>query len=384
MFLRLLARSLLWRKKIALLSAFVIMLAALTVSFVANTLLDIAERLRGEFRKFGPNLVLTKEADDSDPLMDYEGVLKSLEKSFAGLKWRSVPQLIMTGEVNGVRRTIVASGVDSLLDLIGTYHLDGRPPAEENEILIGKRLAQQTGIRVGDRVRVVMNSTDDLINRWSEPALEHQLKSPIVSGIIATGEETDDQILVSLDLEEKSAKSLRASLVLINLSEGPRTIEGILRSFNEENSGLVLRPIRKVTEAESVLFYKVKWLLTLTCLFVLGTVALTIISLTSAQMIERTKEIALLKVCGMTDRSLILLLILELSSVAVFGTTAGITLGLIASKVMGLLLFGSAVGYQLFSLPITMVVTVLLLLIGGIHPFRILYRISPAEVLKGE
>src|SRR3989339_15108 len=132
---------------------------------------------------------------------------------------------------------------------------------------------------------------------------------------------------------------------------------------------------------------------------ILGMVALAVASLgmfntLTVSLLERTREVGLMKAMGMKSTEVQELFLTESMMMGFFGGVLGIFLGYMAGKVLGLLLSTFAifkgVGYINISfLPITFVLVIILLsfivgMVTGIYPARRATKISALNALRYE
>jgi len=110
---------------------------------------------------------------------------------------------------------------------------------------------------------------------------------------------------------------------------------------------------------------------------------LGISSLMVTTIMERAKEIGLVKALGAADWEVYLLFLSESAVVGVVGGLIGCVAGAGLSQIIGLSVFGSYVSFSPIVVPVNIAVSVLIALCGSLMPSRLITKLYPAEVLHG-
>ena len=123
-------------------------------------------------------------------------------------------------------------------------------------------------------------------------------------------------------------------------------------------------------------------MLLITALSLLST-ALGVSNLVSANIMERSRELGLLKAIGATNLGVILLVLTEIFIAGLGGGILGYVVSLGLAQIIGTTVFGSAIVNNSAVLPIVSVLMVVVLLVGSLPAIRLLLSLQPAEVLHG-
>ncbi len=123
-------------------------------------------------------------------------------------------------------------------------------------------------------------------------------------------------------------------------------------------------------------------MLLITILSLLST-ALGVSNLVSANIIERSRELGLLKAIGATNFGVIFLILSEIFISGIFGGILGYFLSLGISKIIGITVFGAAIENNFVVIPIVTILMIFVLLIGSLPAIKMLLGLQPAEVLHG-
>ena len=141
--------------------------------------------------------------------------------------------------------------------------------------------------------------------------------------------------------------------------------------------------MRKVAEGEGAVLEKTQLLMILiTALSLIGS-ALGISNLVTASVMERAKEIGLLKAIGARDHSITGVIMTEIMVTALIGGVAGYFLGFGFAQLIGHSVFGAAVEMKPAVIPIVAGLVALVTLAGSLPAIRTVLRLRPAEVLHG-
>ncbi|HAM7797225.1 TPA: isochorismatase family protein [Escherichia coli] len=111
--------------------------------------------------------------------------------------------------------------------------------------------------------------------------------------------------------------------------------------------------------------------------------AMGIASLMTSTIMERAKEIGLMKALGARQWQIMLLFYLEAASSGLAGGALGCIAGWGLAKAIGVMLFDAPLNFAWIVVPCVLVIAVLIALIGTWFPARRIARLYPVEVLYG-
>lgn len=214
-----------------------------------------------------------------------------------------------------------------------------KPDVTEVEALLGKQLAQQTGWKIGDELD---------LNGASGP-----LKVKI-SGVLSSGGEEESRLVLPLAAVQSllglpgKVQAIRVSALTVPENELSRKARENLEALNAEEydlwyctayvssiahqleeaiSGSVVRPIWQVAASEGVVIEKIQLLLAVVTLAALIAAAMGIASLMTSTIMERAKEIGLMKALGARQWQILMLFYLEAAISGLIGGLAGCLAG---------------------------------------------------------
>ena len=412
-----------------LLIAFTIALGASLATGMLNVVLGVEEKVNKELKNYGANIVVKPK--DSSLLSDIYDVGGGAELNTAYLREDELGKLktifwafnivdftpFLDTQVQ-VADNAVASltgtwfnhhldlptgesldagivGMRSWWDITEGRWLDEKDANASGEIMAGAALAAQHGWHAGDVIRLKGNQGE---------------KDVTIAGIYDAGGDEDEQLYTTLDLvqaltgRENKVASIEVSALTTPDNELARRaaknpaalssrdyetwyctayVSAICYQIQEVITGSVASAVRKVAESEGTILDKTKLLMILiTALSLVGS-ALGISNLVTASVMERSKEIGLLKAIGARDRSITGVVMTEILITALLGFAAGYVMGFGFAQLIGHSVFGSSIQMDPKVAPIVAGLIALVTVAGSLPAIRMVLRLRPAEVLHG-
>ena len=412
-----------------LLIAFTIALGASLATGMLNVMWDVGDKVNQELKTYGANIIVKPK--DSSLLSDIYDVGEGEQLSVSYLNEEDLPKLktifwafnivdftpfleMDTALPDGTAVHVVGTwfnhhlslptgeeldagvaGMRSWWDMTEGAWLDESTETASSSIMAGTMLAQQEGWKTGDEVVL------------SGPSGE---KNVTVAGIFDAGGDEDMQIFAPLDLvQELTGREGKVASVEVSAlttpdnelarraAKNPSALSGrdyetwyctayvsaICYQIQEAIPGAAASAVRQVAESEGAILDKTQLLMILiTALSLIGA-ALGISNLVTASVMERSKEIGLLKAIGARDRSITGVILAEILVTALLGGAAGYFLGFGFAQLIGRSVFGSAIEMKVKVIPIVAVLIALVTLAGSLPAIRMVLRLRPAEVLHG-
>lgn len=286
-------------------------------------------------------------------------------------------------------------GMRSWWEITDGRWLNEADEGANTEIMAGALLAQEKRWTVGETVRL----------RGS-----HGETNATIVGIFDAGSDEDNQIFATLDavqaLTDREGKvaSIEVSALTTpdndlarRAAKNPAAltsrdyetwyctayVSAICYQIQEVITGSVASAVRQVAESEGTILDKTKLLMILiTALSLIGS-ALGISNLVTASVMERAKEIGLLKAIGAKDRSITGVVMTEILITALIGFAAGYGLGFGFAQLIGRSVFGSSIEMNTKVIPIVAGLIALVTIAGSLPAIRMVLQLKPAEVLHG-
>lgn len=380
-FLHLILRALAHRKgRTALLLAVLAMASSLATA-LGIVSFSMEKRVAEEVRKYGANLVIIPETARLDvgsgglnfgtitePVyLRQEEVEMALAKS--GVK--AERSFHLRGALHVKNADVMAEGVvfSEIRRLFPWWQVRGEWPAA-GETVMGSDLAARLGLKVGETVTL------------SDSRQETRLR---VSGIVATGGEEDGLLFLALPELQR----------LLGL-EGQLTMVRLLVSSEGENlrkSATALQPllpnakvseVRQIAHTSEGLLAKVKLLMVMVTAVVLVSAGSSVAGTMSTTVLERSKEIGLMKAMGGTRWEVLLIFSGEAAMLGILGGVAGYLFGSGIAQFITKTVFAVSSDFIPWFASVSLGVSLFLALLGSVGPMVSVFKLDPVRSLRGE
>jgi putative ABC transport system permease protein len=244
----------------------------------------------------------------------------------------------VAGEEHGVTGT--AEGAFEVLDL---DLLDGRASLAPDEVVINEDVAEDTGLGVGDQVEI--DFLDD--------ARPEDERTATVSGVYSTGPATDlGGYVVGVEVFQAALPTSTDFQVFVQLQEGVSVAEAE-PALEQIVDPLPSADVQSVEEYKDEIGSQLNILLALIggLLFLAILIAfLGIVNTISLSVLERTRELGLLRAVGMRRRQVRSAIRWESAIISLFGTVLGLAVGLIGG--WGIVRALRDEGFEVFAVPV--------------------------------
>ena len=429
------------RKLLAIITIF---LAAGLVSALLAVSIDIGDKMAKELKSYGANILVEPASNAALPdELSHSASLSSQdfldEKELPNIKdifWRNnivgfAPLLSANVQVTKSSQHSTALSAPKTINILGTFfdHNIAVPDEEDyhtgqriispywkvegewvddlnndfGEIvptLAGEQLAKSNGWKIGDKLSLSYTNDNG----------ESQQSAVEIKGILSTGGTEDNQLVMPLSAVqnllglEGKVQSVRVSALTVpenDLSRKARAnidaldaeaydrwyctayVSSISHQLEEAISGAMVRPIWQVAASEGVVIGKIQLLLAVVTFAALIAAAMGIASLMSAGIIERSKEIGLMKALGAYQWQITLLFYCEAVLSALIGGIFGCLAGWGLAKFIGAALFGAPLDFAWIVVPCVLMLSILIAVIGTWFPAHKIAKLYPVEVLYG-
>lgn len=415
-----------------LLAVITIFLASGLVSALLAVSIDIGDKMAKELKSYGANILI--EPASSAILPEMASINSSLatqdfidEKELPNIKdifWRNnivgfAPQLSANVQANGKNISILGTFFDHQIavpdeddyhtgqKIISPYwKVTGEWVDDSQEqfgvpvpALLGEQLAKSTQWKIGDRVTIYYQDQE------SQNQLDIEIK-----GIVSTGGNEENQLVLPLSAvqnllnlegkvqsikvsaltvpENELSRKARANVDGLDAEEYDRWyctayVSSISHQLEEAISGAVVRPIWQVAASEGVVIEKIQLLLAVVTVAALIAAAMGIASLMTTNIIERSKEIGLMKALGAYQWQITLLFYCEAIISGILGGILGCLAGWGLAKFIGATLFGVPLDFAWIVVPCVLVLAIIIALVGTWFPAHRIAKLYPIEVLYG-
>jgi putative ABC transport system permease protein len=213
----------------------------------------------------------------------------------------------------------------------------------------------------------------------------------MVRGIVSTGGPEDNRLMVPFERAAADAGFQNAASLVEVRADGPGSktgqprVEEVRAALALAIPGAEVRVLHAVAQTEANVVLKVKSAVFFLALVIFGITTLCVTGNFSALVIERGKEIGLLKAIGAAESKIASLFLSESLVLALASALAGYAVGLGIAYWIGRKIFSDAVvGVDFAVFMPVMAVTLLVAVIATLLAASRIWRIEPAVVLRGE
>jgi putative ABC transport system permease protein len=364
----------------------VLLLAVLTMASSLATALGIVsssmgKRVAEETRKYGANLVIVPE---TARLQVGSGAL-----SFGAI---SEPAYLRQTELEGalsrapfpversyhLRSVLAFRGTDLLAEgvdfaqvrrLFPWWRLRGTWPAS-GEAIVGSDLAARFALRLGDPLPLT-GSVAPLKLR--------------VAGIVNTGGEEDGLIFLALpELQQAVGLVDRVTLVRRLASTGAESLKQRAAELQPLLPGALVKQVRQVAKTSEDLLDKVQLLMLLVTAVVLVSAGSSVAGTMSTTVLERSREIGLMKAMGGTRWEVVRIFSAEALLLGFSGGVAGYLFGSLIAQFVTRTVFSVSADLVPWFFLVSLGVSLLLALLGSLGPLFSVFKLDPVRSLRGE
>jgi lipoprotein-releasing system permease protein len=324
------------------------------------------------------------------------------------------PVLLETKPPNGQSRVGAPHirGIDAQIEtnmsVLPNSIVEGKFDVSDRGLLVGTEFARNMDLQVGDRVEI---GSPSALKKWRESTKKDRGTVPVlpeyeVRGIFDVGYYEYNLAVVVVSLREAQDlydldDGVHGLLVMLHDPyQAPAVEEELarvlgpnygIRSWMQENANL----LNALIVEKNVMFYLL--------FFIMIVAALCILSALITFVVQKTREIGMLKALGATDRQVSLVFLCQAALIGTVGDLAGYGLGMLAlayrneflhfmNRATGFELFPAAI-YGFTELPALIFVRDVLLIcgsawviciLGGVIPAWRAGRLQPVEALRYE
>ncbi len=379
MFWRLLRRSIAQargRWAVALLA--LVAIAALCSS-LGNVYLDVSRKLTREFRAYGANIVIAAPGGAGAQTLLQESTVAAIPEDGNRILARA-PFLYVVARVDTSSVIVVGTWLDRMSGISPWWKISGTRIESGEDLgrcLIGEAVARRWNL-VPQQAGRAPGQTIELRHRGRVARLT-------VAGVITAGGSEDSQIFVNLPVAQQLADLPgKIGLVQVSASGTPQQLEDLVADMRRRLPYAEVKPVRQVAVAEGQLLRRIQWMLAVTTLAILVVVTLCVAATMTGMAFERRYDIGVMKALGAGEGTVVRLFMVEAMGMALVGGLAGYGLGLVLAAWIGQQVFHTSLQARWVVFPLALGVSLLVAMIGTIFPVRLLERMHPAVILRGE
>ncbi|WP_294913192.1 ABC transporter permease [uncultured Gilliamella sp.] len=427
MFRRMLLSVLVRQKKKLFLIALTVALGVSLATAMLNVMFDVGDKVNQELKAYGANLnIVPKGAalvnelyqlDNADTQAAIQYIKQDDLVKIKMIFWAYnivdfAPYLTTQVTVNDKPVSLVGTWfnkhltiptgdeVDTgMLAMKSWWSIEGNTMKDDNlqGVMVGETIATQLNLKLGDSLELISPLTNKKVTLT-------------VNNIFHSGGIEDAELYVSLpvaqNLANKDGLVERVEVSALTTPENDlarkaaqdpnslsRTewdtwyctayISSIAYQLEELMPDVRVKAIMQVAESEGSILQKTQLLMLLLTVLSLICSALAISNLVTANVIERSTEIGLLKALGATNISVAMLILTEILIIALLGGMVGYFVGLGFAQIIGQTVFGSFVEPKMIIIPLVLIMVSMITLLGSLPALRIMMFLRPTDVLHG-
>lgn len=417
MFLRLIYQSFLRQRRRKLLAGVAITLGVSVATAMIAVATDIGDKINQELRSYGANLVVYPDSDSLD--VEIGGVTLKPASDGAYLNEANLPnikRMFWSNNIVGFAPMLpvpVTIGALRNIELIGTYfnhavRVDNEsfvtgvrtthpwwkvrgnwPNDSSRDVLLGERLAAKLGIEPGSQLQLVGRKVK-------------------VVGVLSSGGPQDDGIVAPLALaQEIAGKPGAVRRVLVSALTKPEDalarrdpksmspelfdrwycspyVNSIAYQLMEAIPHSRAEQIRQVAQNEGNVLSRIKGLMLLVTLAALLSSALAVSAAMATAILERRREVGLMKALGAGNSTIGALFFTEAALLALGGGLVGFGGGAMLAQQIGKWIFDSSISVQPVLLPVVLALAVIVTFAGSAASIRRAMTFDPVFVLRGD
>jgi putative ABC transport system permease protein len=247
---------------------------------------------------------------------------------------------------------------------------------DENQSMVGKNVAEKLGLKIGDTLTVRYHN---------ENGLNDSVYFLAVAGIIESGGNEDDQIFVNLQVAQNiTARSDKVHTVQVSALCNACPVDTFAQEIEGKISNVDARTVKQLVNAEMNILGKIENMMFLVTIIALLASALGVMTTMTTSVIERKKEIGLMKSVGAQNKKIVSLFFSEATIIGAIGGISGFIVGVVLSQFIGMSVFNTLITPRYEIIPIVLLISIIVALIASVFPIRKAVKVEPAIVLRGE
>ena len=415
MFTRILSKSLRKRKTKITLAILAVVIGASTATALLNISYDVTDKVSLQFSKYGANLLVTPHTDtipvgfpgvDIGTVTDQRYINESDLWKIKTIYWRNnvlgfAPYLyqVVTATTPTTHQQIVLTGTyfNKTLDITTPYsphdlptfttgvrqispwwHLNGgwiTDPNDTTNAMIGTTVATTLNLTIGQTFTITYQDQ-------TTPKTSINLT---VLGIITTNGNEDNQIFVNLPVAQTlTNRPGKIHTIQVSALCNACPVDTFAAEITTAIPGVDAKSVKQLVNVEMDLLTRIRSMMFLVTAVALFASALGVMTTMITGVIERQKEIGLMKSVGAENHQITALFLSEAAIIGIIGGLIGYLAGLLLAHLIGLSVFSVTITPHLEVLPIAIGLAIGVTLLSSIIPVRRAIHVEPAIVLRGE
>lgn len=369
MYLRMITRSFFGRLSRVLIASLSIAVGAATLSGLGLIAYTVPAQMQKELRSYGANLIVVPSGSDSltdEDMAEADAVVgENLGRApyqYTNLLYNQQPVSVMGTELGNAQK------------VRPYWEINGKEPAKAGEILVGEKVAEYYRFKVGDTVGLSEPTTQD-----------GAAENLTVTGILHTGGAEDELIVMGLDtLGEFTGGAAQYNLIEYSVNAKGEVLTEIANKVTDSDSAMEAEVVRRMTESESGIAQTLQTLIWIVSAIISILTLISITATLNAVVSERSREIGLKKALGALARDITREFIGESVLLGIIGGAVGAAIGIWMANFISMEAFAVHLTVSWWVVPLTLLFSIIIAVVGSLTPARRISRINPVDVLGGE
>jgi putative ABC transport system permease protein len=378
---QLVLRALAYRKGRTVLLLAVLAMASSLATALGIVSYSMEKRVAEEVRKYGANLIIIPESarlDVGSGGLNF-GVItepaylqqREVEDSLTRSGLKAERSFHLRGALQLKNADLMVEGVNfsDIRRLFPWWQLKGNWPAA-GETVLGSDLAARLKLKPGDLLDLTGTS---------------QTLKLRISGIVSSGGEEDGLLFLALP-ELQQALGLNGQLTLVRLmvTAGDESLKKSAASLQLLLPAAKVNEVRQTARTSEGLLAKVKLLMFMVTAVVLVSAGSSVAGTMSTTVLERSKEIGLMKAMGGTRWEVMLIFCGEAAMLGIMGGLGGYLFGSAIAQFITRAVFSASAEFIPWFAGISLGVSLFLALLGSVGPMISVFKLDPVRSLRGE
>ncbi len=372
----------------------------------------IEEKLGLEFRKFGSNIVVIPKSDTIEvgfPGINFGSVteqryidggdlwkIKKIDNWSANvLGFAPFLYQVVQVERGGTVHNIILAGTyfdrefpeiafnekvwtTGIKKIAPYWNLEGEwiKDDDEKSVIAGSTVAEKLNLQLGESIELSYENPEN------RQITTEQLR---ISGIVSSGGSEDSQLFVTLPLAQKISNrpgkvhSVQVSALCVECPAEQMALE-----IEKKLPYIQAKTVKQLVNTEMMIMDQLGQMMLLISVIALGAAGICVMTTTMTTVVERRKEIGLMKSLGAVNSKIASIFLTESVIIGSFGGLIGYLTGNVLAQYIGESVFGTPISPVLYLLPLTVGISLSITILASIFPVKRATQIDPAIVLRGE
>jgi putative ABC transport system permease protein len=367
MFLRMLLRAAVLRRGRATSALLAVVVAAAAATAMLTLFVDVQAKLQREFRNYGANIIITSRDGASLPADTLSRVESTLARR--GLV---APFAMVVARTRDSQPIVVAGAdFDRVRQLDRWWSVDTWPSAPKQALI---------GVRA---LSAISADTAATKNQPFDLSFQGHVIHLTPAGTVQTGAAEDSRIYLSLS-DFVSWTGIQPSTIEVAANGSADEVTAIMQQLSKAVPAAYVHSVRQIMEGEARVLGKTRATLLAAAVLIILTAALCVLSTLMGWVFDRSRDFAIMKALGASQRLLSGFFAAEAAALGATGAIIGFVAGIGVAAWIGRANFHAPVEPRFSVLPIVVAVSIAVTLVSAILPISLLRRVQPAVILRGE